>query len=529
MDNKVYIFDTTLRDGEQSPGFSMNIEEKLLFADQLVKLGVDVIEAGFPVISDGDFNSVKKVSERVKGVQIAGLARANAKDIEAAWEALKNAESPRIHTFISSSDIHIEHQFKKTREEVLEIAVEAVKMAKSYTPNVEFSPMDATRSDPAFLARMVESVINAGATTVNIPDTVGYTIPSEFHNLIKYLFENVSEIERAIIAVHCHNDLGLAVANSIAAVQAGARQIECTVNGIGERAGNTAMEEVVMAVKVRGEALGLKTDINTEQIMATSKLLTHITGVSVQPNKAIVGGNAFAHESGIHQDGLLKNSMTYEIMKPEDVGIRKSKLILGKHSGKHAVTDRLKDLGFELNNEERDRFFKYFKSLADRKKEVYDEDLIVLIGEAIYKEEQKRRYKVTNVQVSTGMYSPPMSMVTIKDHGANSQESFDVSHGSGGVDAGVKAVKKITGSSAYIDSFNLVAITGGSDALSEVTATVVEDYKGRKLKVFGSGVSIDITVAGILSFVDALNKLEYLKRLGEIKERNGGGRLPDQP
>lgn len=527
--NRIYIFDTTLRDGEQSPGFSMNIEEKLLFADQLVKLGVDVIEAGFPVISDGDFKSVQKISQKVKGVQVAGLARANPKDIEAAWEALKEAENPRIHTFISSSDIHIEHQFRKTRDEVLEIAVEAVKKAKSYTPNVEFSPMDATRSDPAFLAKMVESVINAGATTVNIPDTVGYTIPSEFHDLIKYLFDNVREIERAVISVHCHNDLGLAVANSIAAIQAGARQIECTVNGIGERAGNTAMEEVVMTVKVREGVLGLKTGIKTEQIMATSKLLTHITGVAVQPNKAIVGGNAFAHESGIHQDGLLKNAMTYEIMKPEDVGIRSSKLVLGKHSGKHAVADRLKDLGFELSPDEMERFFKYFKTLADRKKEVYNEDLVVLVGEAIYKEEQKRRYKVENIQVSTGMYSPPMTMVTLKDHHKNNEVSFDVSHGTGGVDAGVKAVQKITGSTAYIDSFNLVAITGGSDALSEVTATVVEEHEGRKLKVFGSGVSIDISVAGILSFVDALNKLEYLKRMDEIKERNGSGRLPDQP
>jgi 2-isopropylmalate synthase len=521
--NRIYIFDTTLRDGEQSPGFSMNMEEKLLFADQLVRLGVDVIEAGFPVISDGDFESVKKIAERVKGVQVAGLARANSKDIEAAWEALRNAENPRIHTFISSSDIHIQYQFKKTREEVLALAIEAVKKAKSYTSNVEFSPMDATRSDRAFLARMVQAVIAAGATTVNIPDTVGYTIPSEFNSLIKYLFEHVDNIDRAVISVHCHNDLGLAVANSLAAIEAGARQVECTVNGIGERAGNTAMEEVVMAVRTRAEMFGASTGINTKQIMPTSKLLTNITGVSVQPNKAIVGGNAFAHESGIHQDGVLKHAMTYEIMKPEDVGISKSKLVLGKHSGRHAVTERLKNLGFDLSQDELDRFFKYFKSLADRKKEIFDEDLMVLIGEAMYKDEERRRYKVINVQVSTGMFSPPMTMVTLKDHYNEKSEVFEVAHGNGGVDAGVKAVKKITGSTAYIDTFNLVAITGGSDALSEVSATIVQEIDGKKIKVYGTGVSIDISVAGILSFVDGLNKLEYMKRIGEMKDgaKNG--------
>ncbi len=366
--NKIYIFDTTLRDGEQSPGFSMNIEEKIMFADQLVRLGVDIIEAGFPVISDGDFEAVHKIAERVRSVQVAGLARANNKDIDVAWEAIKVAQNPRIHTFISSSDIHIEHQFKKTREEVLDIAIAAVRRAKKYTDNVEFSPMDATRSDRDFLVKMVQAVIEAGAITVNIPDTVGYTIPSEFHDLIRYLFEKVSNIDKAIISVHCHNDLGLAVANSLAAVQAGARQIECTVNGIGERAGNTAVEEIVMAIKTRKNLFNVHTDINTRQILTTSKLLTSITGVSVQPNKAIVGDNAFAHESGIHQDGLLKNAMTYEIMRPEDIGISKSTLVLGKHSGRHAVEDRLKTLGFELSQDEVNRFFKYFKDLADRKK-----------------------------------------------------------------------------------------------------------------------------------------------------------------
>ncbi len=516
--DRIFIFDTTLRDGEQSPGFSMNIEEKLIFAEQLVRLGVDTIEAGFPVISDGDFEAVNKIAKKVKGVQVAGLARAVMKDIESAAKALEPAENPRIHTFISSSDIHIIHQFKKTREETLELAIEAVKKAKSYFDNIEFSAMDATRSDLAYLAKMVEEVISAGATTVNIPDTVGYTIPSEFSKIIRYLFDNVKNINDAVISVHCHNDLGLAVANSLAAVEAGARQVECTINGIGERAGNTAMEEIVMAIKTRSDIFNITSSINTKQIIGISKLLTNITGVSVQPNKAIVGDNAFAHESGIHQDGVLKHSNTYEIMKPEDVGITKSKIILGKHSGRHAVVERLKILGFNLAEQELDRFFKYFKELADRKKQVHDEDLIALIGESMYKEEVKRRYKVVNIQISTGMYSPPMTMVTILDHDENKKEIFEVAHGNGGVDAGVNAIKKITGSTAYIKSFNLVAITGGSDALSEVSVTVVEEFNGIELKVFGTGVNLDISVAGILSFVDAINKLEYRKKIGVIHD-----------
>jgi len=517
-ENKVFIFDTTLRDGEQSPGFSMNIEEKILFAEQLERLGVDIIEAGFPVISDGDFEAVRRIAEKIKRIQVAGLARANFKDIEAAWRAIEKAKNPRIHTFISSSDIHITHQFKKTREEVLQIAIDAVRKAKTYVDNVEFSPMDATRSDLDYLCKMVSAVIEAGAKTVNIPDTVGYTIPTEFKRIIKHLFDNVKNINKAVISVHCHNDLGLAVANSLAAVEAGARQIECTVNGIGERAGNTAMEEVVMAIKTRNDLLKVQTGINTNQIMTTSKLLTNITGVSVQPNKAVVGDNAFAHESGIHQDGLLKHAMTYEIMKPEDVGITRSKLVLGKHSGRHAVIARLNELGFELKQEELDRFIRYFKALADRKKEIFDEDLVALIGEALYREEQKRRYRVTNIQISTGMFSPPMAMVTLKDHLTDSVEVFEVAHGNGGGDAGIKAVKKITGSNASIKSFNLVAITGGSDALAEVHVTVVDEFKDREIKVFGNGVSIDVSVAGILSFVDALNKIEQMKKLGTLKQ-----------
>lgn len=522
----IFIFDTTLRDGEQSPGFTMNIQEKLIFAEQLVRLGVDVIEAGFPVASQGDFEAVQRIADRVKGVQVAGLARANDKDIDTAWKALKDAEKPRLHTFISSSDIHIIHQLKKTREEVLKIAIEAVQRAKGYTLNVEFSPMDATRSDPVYLAEMVSAVIEAGATTVNIPDTVGYAIPSDFHRLIRYLFEHVPNIHRAIVSVHCHNDLGLAVANSLAAVEAGARQIECTVNGIGERAGNTAMEEVVMAIRTRADLFGVKTNINTKQIMPTSRLLTNITGVSVQPNKAIVGRNAFAHESGIHQDGLLKNAMTYEIMKPEDVGISKSTLVLGKHSGRHAVMERLTALGYSLEGEELDRFFRLFKALADSKKEIFDEDLIVLVGESLNRGESERRYKVENVQISTGMFSPPMALVTLRDRVLGDSDTFEVAHGNGGVDAGVTAVKKITGTTARIESFNLVAITGGSDAVAEVHVTVVDDFKGKTIRAFGSAAHIDVSIAGIHSFVDALNKLEYIKIAGAYREEmNGNGKV----
>ncbi len=514
MKDKIYIFDTTLRDGEQAPGFSMNIKEKLIFADQLEKLGVDIIEAGFPVISDGDFEAVQMVSQKLKKTQIAGLARANEKDIDAAARALEKAAFPRIHTFISSSDIHIEYQLKKTREEVLKQAVDAVAYASKLVKAVEFSPMDATRSDRVYLAEMVEAVIEAGASVVNIPDTVGYTVPTEFHDLIKYLFDNVKNINKAIISVHCHNDLGLAVANSIAAIEAGARQVECTVNGIGERAGNTAMEELVMAVKTRGDIFNLYTDINTRQIMQASKLLTNITGVSVQPNKAIVGDNAFAHESGIHQDGVLKNSMTYEIMKPEDIGISKSKLVLGKHSGRHAVMSRLAELGYELSQEQLDAFFSRFKCIADRKKEIFEEDLIAIIGEVLHRKDHKWRYSVENVQISTGMFSAPMTMVTLKDSYDSKEGLFEVAHGNGGVDAGVNAVKKITGTKAYIRAFNLVAITGGSDALCEVSVTVEEIVDGNLVKVFGNGMSIDISVAGIFSFVDALNKLEYMKKEG---------------
>ena len=522
--NKIFIFDTTLRDGEQSPGFSMNIDEKIRFAEQLERLNVDIIEAGFPITSDGDFEAVQRISQRLKHTQVAGLARANAKDIESAARALEKAHNPRIHTFISSSDIHIVHQFKKTREEVLELAVNAVRQAKKYCGNIEFSPMDASRSDIDYLVTMVTEVIKAGATTVNIPDTVGYSIPSAFYEMIKYLFDNVKNIGDAVLSVHCHNDLGLSTANSLAGIEAGARQIECTINGIGERAGNTAMEEVVMAIKTRNDFFKLHTDINTKQIMATSRLLTAITGVAVQPNKAIVGRNSFSHEAGIHQDGVLKNPMTYEIMKPEDIGISKSTLVLGKHSGRHAIQNRLQEMGFDLSQEDIDRLFVDFKNLADKKKEIFDEDLEALIGELFYKDAASARYKVENVQISTGMFSPPMAMVAVKDNFTNAEMVFESALGNGGVDAGISAVRKITGTRAKLESFNLVAITGGSDALSEVACTVIEEYEGREFKVFGNAVHVDITISGIMSYVDALNRMEILKsaNLNRLKPEQTG-------
>ena len=378
----IKIFDTTLRDGEQSPGASMNIEEKLRIASQLEKLNVDVIEAGFPIASDGDFEAVKKIAKTIKGPEIAGLCRASIQDIDRAWDALKYAgDRGRIHTFIATSDIHMERKLQMAPGKVLETALKAVKHAVSYTPNVEFSCEDAVRTRLPFLAEMVEAVIDAGATTVNIPDTVGYSIPFEYFNIIKYLKDNVPNIDKAVISVHCHNDLGLAVANSLAAIQAGAGQVECTINGIGERAGNCSLEEVVMALRTRRDIMPYENNINTEHIYAASRLLSTVTGIAVQPNKAIVGANAFAHEAGIHQHGVLMDKETYEIMTPESIGLNANKLVLGKHSGRHAFIARLNELGYDLPKEDIEKAFVRFKALADKKKEIFDEDLDAIVAE----------------------------------------------------------------------------------------------------------------------------------------------------
>src|SRR5512147_1281107 len=431
----IKIFDTTLRDGEQSPGASMNIEEKLRVAKQLLKLNVDVIEAGFPIASEGDFEAVKRVAQVIKGPEIAGLCRASNKDIDRGWEALQYAgEKGRIHTFIATSDIHMKYKLKMKPAEVLDAAVKAVKRAKSYTPNVEFSCEDAVRTDLKFMADVVGAVIDAGATTVNIPDTVGYTIPFEYYNIIRYLKDNVANIEQAVISVHCHNDLGLSVANSVAAVQAGAGQVECTINGIGERAGNCSLEEFVMILRTRHDILPFRTNVATDQLTPTSRLLSTITGIAVQPNKAIVGANAFAHEAGIHQDGMLKHQTTYEIMRPEDVGVNQTKLVLGKHSGRHALRARLAEMGHSLDELELDKAFTRFKELADRKKVITDLDLEAIIADEFYR--PRDVYYLDGLQVTCGTVGMPTATVRLK--GPDGKVHVHAAMGSGPVDAAYK-------------------------------------------------------------------------------------------
>jgi 2-isopropylmalate synthase len=498
----VKIFDTTLRDGEQSPGCSMDLEEKLRMGRQLAKLGVDVIEAGFPIASQGDFQAVERVAAEIEGPVIAGLSRAREADIDRAWEALKRAPKARIHTFIATSDLHLKHKLKMSHEEVLQDAVTAVKHAKGYTDDVEFSPEDATRSDWKFLAEVTEAVIGAGATTVNIPDTVGYTTPDEFYNLIRFLKDKVGNVEDAVISVHCHNDLGLAVANSLAAIRAGARQVECTVNGIGERAGNASLEEIVMTLKVRKEAFHLDTQVKTEQIYHTSKLLSLITGVRVQPNKAIVGENAFAHEAGIHQDGVLKHVMTYEIMTPESVGWTQNKLVLGKHSGRHALRRRLEELGYELKEEEFQKVFEGFKALADRKKEVFDDDLEVLIFE--HRDDREDRYILKDFQVRSTHNVPAQAEVTVIVDG---KEISGSDTGDGPVEAIYKVLKTVTGFKGELSNFNIAAITGGADAQGEVSVQLKEN--GREVR--GMGTDTDIIKASVKAYLNALNRFEHFK------------------
>jgi len=502
MSERVYIFDTTLRDGEQSPGNTMNTQEKLRVARQLELLGVDIIEAGFPIASDGDFDAVKQIAGIIKNSEVAGLARANDEDIDRAWEAIKIAAKPRIHTFISTSDIHLKHQFRKNRDEILKIAVSAVKRAKKYTDNVEFSAMDATRSDWDYLCKVFSEVIDAGAVTINVPDTVGYTVPEEFGRLIRYIREHVPNISNAVISVHCHNDLGLAVANSIAAIQNGARQVECTINGIGERAGNASLEEIAMILRVRKDVFPADTRIVSEKIYPTSRLITAITGVSVQPNKAIVGANAFAHESGIHQDGLLKAKLTYEIMTPESVGIPKSSLVLGKHSGRHAFRERIEGLGYSLDDKELNLAFKRFKSLSDMKKYVYDEDIEMIIMDEIYKIPEK--YRLLYLNVSCGNMIIPTATVKLEADGNVYQ---DVGVGDGPVDATFKIIKKIAKTNSKLVKFSVNSITKDMDAQGEVFVKVEE--KG--LIAIGKGADTDIIVASAKAYVNALNRLEYVK------------------
>jgi len=496
----IRIFDTTLRDGEQAPGNSMNIEEKLRIAKQLQKMNVDVIEAGFPIASDGDFEAVKQVAQTIKGPQIAGLCRSSEKDIDRAWEALKYAgEKGRIHTFIATSDIHMKYKLQMEPAKVLAAAVKAVKRAASYTPNVEFSCEDAVRTRLPFLAEVVEAVIAAGATTVNIPDTVGYTIPFEYFDIIKYLKDNVPNIDQAIISVHCHNDLGLSVANSISAIMAGARQVECTINGIGERAGNCSLEEFVMTLRTRHDILPFTTAVDTTQLTPASRLLSNITGIMVQPNKAIVGANAFAHEAGIHQHGVLMEKSTYEIMTPESVGLSANALVLGKHSGRHAFKKRLAELGHELADEKLDRAFERFKTLADLKKEVFDEDLDAIV---IDETREDVKYKLGHITVTCGSFAVATATVQLEIDGMPVRTA---ELGDGPVDATLKAIKKLTKTKAKLMQYNVGSITGGTDALGEVTVRVTEGSH----TVVGKGSSTDIIEASAKAYVHALNRLNY--------------------
>jgi 2-isopropylmalate synthase len=499
----VKFFDTTLRDGEQSPGASMNTAEKLRLAVQLEKLGVDVIEAGFPAASDGDFEAVSKISSKLKNTEIAGLARANKADIDRAWGAVRHAAKPRIHTFIATSDIHLEYKLKMSREQVLQNAVEAVRYAKSFTDNVEFSAEDGSRSDRDFLCKVFEAAIETGATTVNLPDTVGYAIPSEFADLVSYVMTHTPNIDKATLSVHCHNDLGLATANTLAAIAAGARQAEVTINGIGERAGNTSLEEVVMALRTRNNSLPMQTNINTEHIYASSKLVSMITGMVVQPNKAIVGANAFAHESGIHQDGMLKNPMTYEIMRPGDIGLSANKLVLGKHSGRHALRDRIKEIGYDLSDEELQIVFKKFKDLADKKKHVVDEDLEAIINEGVLRTPDV--FVLEYLHVSAGSTVMPMASVQISINGRSVKAA---GYGNGPIDACYNTIAKLTDTKAELLRFTISAITGGTDAQGEVTVRLQENG----LVALGRGTDPDIMTASALAFINGLNRLDYLKR-----------------
>ena len=503
MAEVVKIFDTTLRDGEQSPGATMNVAEKVRIAQQLEKLNVDVIEAGFPISSEGDFEAVKAISRTIRRSEVAALARANPQDIDRAWEAVKGAKFPQLHTFISTSDIHLKHQLKKSKEEVIRIAARSVERAKRYTPNVEFSAMDSTRTDIEFLIAVTEAAIRAGATTINIPDTVGYAIPSEFGELIRTLRQKVRGIEKVTLSVHCHNDLGLAVANSLSAIQNGVRQVECTINGIGERAGNTSLEEVVMAIRTRKDLFKYGTRINPKYLFATSRLVSKITGMVVQPNKAIVGANAFAHESGIHQDGILKEKLTYEIMTPESVGIPKTSLILGKLSGRHAFRERLRDLGYRLSETDFELAFNRFKQLADKKRQIYDEDIESIVVEEILR--MPHRFKLVYINVVAGNITVPTATVKMEVDGQLIQEA---DFGDGPVDATFKTIKKITRTKSKLLQFAINAITSGTEAQGEVTVKLEE--KGNT--VIGQGADTDVIVASAKAYINALNKMEFKKQ-----------------
>ncbi|MCP5002454.1 MAG: 2-isopropylmalate synthase [Planctomycetes bacterium] len=496
--SRITIFDTTLRDGEQSPGASLDIMGKLQIARQLAVLNVDVIEAGFPITSEGDFNAVSTIAKEIKGVCIAALARAVQKDIEFAAKALKQATSPRIHVFLATSEIHRKFKLVKAKAEIIKTAVKGVKIAKKYVDDVEFSPEDASRTEPDFLVDVVEAVIDAGARTVNIPDTVGYIVPEQYAAVIHNLKENVSNINKAVISVHCHDDLGLAVANSLSAIKAGATQVECTINGIGERAGNASLEEIVMALKTRKDFFGQITRVKTHEIMATSRIVSGLTGLRVQRNKAIVGENAFAHESGIHQDGMLKERTTYEIMRPEDVGLPKTQLVLGKLSGRHAFKKRVKELGYELTKEEIEHTFSQFKLLADKKKDIYDQDIEAIIQDE--KSDVPQIYELDSLSISCGPNVVPTAGVRLRVGGSKIVD--DATIGDGPIDALFKTIDVLTGIKVKLIDYSIHAVTGGKDAMGEVSIEMEvksETYRGR-------AVGTDIIEASAKAYLNAINR-----------------------
>jgi 2-isopropylmalate synthase len=500
---KIIIFDTTLRDGEQAPGASLNQKEKLEISQALSDLGVDIIEAGFPISSPGDSRAVKAIAKSIKGAVICGLARAIKADIDAASNAVKSAKRSRIHVFLATSKIHMKYKLKKAEDEILRLAVESVKYARRYCQDIEFSPEDASRTEKEFLYKVVEEVINAGATTVNIPDTVGYAEPEEFGSLIKGIFNNVPNIDKAIISVHCHNDLGLAVANSLEALKNGARQVECTINGLGERAGNAAMEEIVMGIKTRRDIFAdVQTRINTTGLYKVSRLVSKLTGFVIAPNKAIVGGNAFRHESGIHQDGVIKERSTYEIINPKDVGFIGEGLVLGKHSGRHAFRERLKVLGFHLRDKELNQGFARFKELADKKKDIFDDDLRAIIEEEI--KIIKPVWQLDSFEVYSGTKIIPSAMVKLKYKG---KVLSGTSSGDGPVDACFRAIDKITGIKGELQDYRIEAVTKGKDALGIVSLKL----KAKDKTVTSTGSSTDIIESSVRAYLNALNKIETLK------------------
>jgi 2-isopropylmalate synthase len=510
MDDKkrIYIFDTTLRDGEQCPGASMDENSKLEVARQLAALKVDIIEAGFPITSPGDAAAVKKIAQTIKGPTIAALARAVQKDMDVALECLKPSKRPRLHVFLATSAIHRKYKLNKAKEEIVRLAVEAVKYARKRVAEVEFSPEDASRTEPEFLHEVVEAVIQAGATVINVPDTVGYTTPYEFGKVIEGIFRNVPNVNKAIISVHCHNDLGLAVANSLAAVRNGARQVECTVNGIGERAGNAALEEIVMALDTRKDAFGgCWTNVQKDQICKASRLVSSLTGLIVQPNKAVVGKNAFSHESGIHQDGLLKFRKTYEIMRPEDVGFGETQLVLGKHSGRHALESRLKKLNYELSAKELEHVFANFKTLADKKKEVFDEDLLALVDSEIASTPKTIELKYLSVLSQSG--KDPKVAIRLKEKG---REKSAEGTGSGPVDAAYKLIDKLLKRKTRLLDYQIRSVTVGKDAQGEVTVKV--QAPGGQV-ILGQGLSTDIIEASVKAYLDAINKMIHRSQVSK--------------